>query len=332
MDQTPQEIKALIIRFLQRETTEAEIAVLQAWIREDDVHRQYFDEINVTYQTTVTLGRFNPEKIDAAWKSLDQRIQEDKRSNDPSFVSPFLRRTFLKVAATISLIALVSYVLHVFWNQTSLSRGAVVYHSKNLATRVDLPDGSKVWLNTNSSLEYDNGFGIVHRKVVLTGEAFFDVEKSQQDFIVSTKTISIYVKGTRFNVQAYDDSDVRTTLEEGKVELKVKGGQELYSMKPGDQITVNTDLKKVVKDKVDPSDYSAWKEERLVFDNVPLSDIVLKLESRYKVNIVIDTALAQRERLTMTIEHETIDEVMELIRLSSQVKYKKEKSQIVIYE
>jgi ferric-dicitrate binding protein FerR (iron transport regulator) len=331
MDQTPQEIKALIIRFLQRETTEAEIAVLQAWIREDDVHRQYFDEINVTYQTTVTLGRFNPEKIDAAWKSLDQRIREDKKSNQ-RFLSPILRRTFLKVAATISLVALVSYVFHTYWTQKSLSRGAVVYHSKNLSTRVDLPDGSKVWLNTNSSLEYDNGFGIVHRKVVLTGEAFFDVEKSQQDFIVSTKTISIYVKGTRFNVQAYDDSDVRTTLEEGKVELKVKGGQELYAMKPGDQITVNTELKKVVKDKVDPSDYSAWKEERLIFDNVPLSEIVLKLENRYKVNIVIDTALAQRERLTMTIEHETIDEVMELIRLSSQIKYKKEKSQIVIYE
>lgn len=332
MDQTPQEIKALIIKFLQRETNDEEIATLQAWLREDERHRNYFDEINDTFQTSVTLGRFNPEKIDVAWKSLNHRIHEDNDAKH-RFLARDTRHTFFKVAAAIALLLVASYVIRQFWTTSTRNRGAMVYNSKSLTTRVDLPDGSTVWLNINSALEYDADFGVTHRRVVLRGEAFFDVEKSKNDFIVSTKTISIYVKGTKFNVRAYaDDPNVKTTLEEGKVELKVEGAAELYYMKPGDQITVNSDLKKVVVDKVDPSDFSAWKEERLVFDNVQLSEIVLKLENRYTIDIVIDPSLAQRERLTMTIEHESIDEVMELIRLSSQIKYKKEKNQILIYE
>ncbi|MBL0744114.1 FecR family protein [Chryseolinea lacunae] len=333
MDQTPQEIKALIIKFLQRETNDEEIAALQAWLREDELHRNYFDEINETFQASVTLGRFNPEKIDAAWKTLDHRIHEEDDAKQRFLSPPSPRHTLFKVAAAITLLLVTSYVIRQFWTTTTRNRGAMVYNSKSLTTRVDLPDGSTVWLNTNSALEYDADFGVTHRKVVLRGEAFFDVEKSSKDFIVSTKTISIYVKGTKFNVRAYaDDPDVKTTLEEGKVELKVEGAAELYYMKPGDQITVNADLKKVVVDKVDPTDYSAWKEERLIFDNVPLSEIVMKLENRYTIDIVIDPSLAQREHLTMTIEHESIDEVMELIRLSSQIKYRKEKNQIIIYE
>jgi ferric-dicitrate binding protein FerR (iron transport regulator) len=200
-------------------------------------------------------------------------------------------------------------------------------------TRVVLPDNSVVWLNTNSTLEYAADFGTATREVSLKGEAFFDVKKDSKSFIVKTDNISIYVKGTRFNVRAYaNEADIKTTLEEGKVELQVKGDKDIFTMRPGDQITFNSNLKKITRNTVDPTDYSSWKEERLVFDDTPLRDIILKLENRYNVDIEVDSALAEKERLTMTIEQETIDEVLEFIQLSSGLKYKKDKNQISIYE
>jgi ferric-dicitrate binding protein FerR (iron transport regulator) len=150
--------------------------------------------------------------------------------------------------------------------------------------------------------------------------------------LVKTDQISIRVKGTKFNVRAYEGEDANTTLEEGKVELTVSGQDQTYSMRPGDQITVAKKEQKITFQKVNPANFSAWKEDTLVFDNTPLSQIILKLENRYKVKIVIDQALAERERLTMTISQESIDEILEMIQLSSRLNYRKEKNHIVIYE
>ena len=103
-------------------------------------------------------------------------------------------------------------------------------------------------------------------------------------------------------------------------------------MKPGDQIMFNAESKNVVLKKVNPALFSAWKEDYLHFENTLLSDIVLKLENRYKVNITIDDALAHKEWITMTIENESIEEVLELIKLSSSLQYTIKDNQITIYE
>jgi len=103
-------------------------------------------------------------------------------------------------------------------------------------------------------------------------------------------------------------------------------------MQPGDQIIFNAQSKKVVLKKVNPSHYTAWKEDYVHFENNSLDDIVLRLENRYKVNITIDAALAQKESITMTIENESIEEVLELIKLSSSLQYTIKDKQITIYE
>ena len=208
-----------------------------------------------------------------------------------------------------------------------------VRNAEGTNTRIVLPDNSVVWLNTNSSLEYPPAFGNTAREVTLKGEAFFDIEKGSKPFIVKTGNVQVHVKGTRFNVQAYKEEDsVKTTLEEGRVELHIKGKDSFYVMNPGDQITLNTKVNDVVLRKVNPSNFSAWKEERLVFENTRLADIAARIENRYKVKISIAPSIGYRERLTMTIEHETLDEVLEMIRLSSRLKIKKDNNEITFYE
>jgi transmembrane sensor len=328
-------IKDLILRFLNKEASDDEISELLYWLKLDEKNRQYFDEVNETFQTNTVLGNFTPEKVDSSWQQVAKRIEEDNEIKLARTTISTRYYNFLRVAASISIVFIASFVLWRYYYQQSegvLSK-AIVHNSLGRNTQILLPDSTLVWLNTNSTLQYNSNFGESTREVTLHGEAFFDVRKKKgQNFIVKTDQLSIRVKGTKFNVRAYEGEDANTTLEEGKVELTISGQDQTYSMRPGDQITVANKEQKIIFQKVNPSNFSAWKEDTLVFDNTPLSQIIVKLENRYKVKIIIDQVLAERERLTMTISQETIDEILEMIQLSSRLSYRKEKNHILIYE
>jgi transmembrane sensor len=328
-------VKNLIIRFLEGIATEVETDELRAWLEKSEHNRKYFDEINQTFQTSFALSHIDQLKTDQGWNKLRDRIELDRLSNEREEAS---LKTWhfspLRIAAAVGFILLCSYAIVTFNIKHSIVKSAnVISKAEGKNTYFLLPDSSEVWLNKNSTLEYPSSFEGSSRMVVLKGEAFFDVKKNGKPFIVLTENVQVYVKGTRFNVQAYNHEEAtETTLEEGKVELHLNGNDKSYEMKPGDQIILNKSLNQVTLEKVDPANFTAWKEERLVFDNTPLNEIVTKLENRYRVIISIQGVIANRERLTMTIENESLEEVLESVRLSSQLKVRAEGNRYIIYQ
>jgi ferric-dicitrate binding protein FerR (iron transport regulator) len=329
---TPEDItiKEIILRFLEGIAVEEEIVILRKWLRENEAHRKYFDEINNTYQASVALNRFNHPMVDEGWAKIESVIK-----NKP--VRQLIRRgtthLILKIAASICVFAVVGVLLFKSQRFDINNGGTIVRNSHQNNTRIVLPDGSTVWLNASSTIEYTPDFGDASRTVLLKGEAFFDVKKDSKPFIVKTEDMQIRVKGTRFNVEAYKkEGTIKTTLEEGKVELHVERSNEFFTMDPGDQIILNTNSNHVTVQKVNPTNFSAWKEEKLIFDNTPLLEIAAKLENRYKVKITIKSTKAKRELLSMTIEQEDIEDVLEMIRLSSKLRIKKERNEIILYE
>jgi len=328
----PEFAKKLIDRFLKGVATEEEVSQLSAWLKENERHRQYFDEINEAYQTTIMFS----SKTGDAWKKLQERIEMPLVSDTTERASQRTRLfSPLRIAAGIGIVAISSYLAITFGlvGTHTAERTTVVAKANRKNTYLLLPDGTKVWLNTNSTLEYPPSFKDDSRLVVLKGEAFFDVQKNGKPFIVKTENMQVLVKGTRFNVQAYkNEAAVKTTLEEGSVELRVSRDNSLYEMKPGDQITLDKHLNHVTMKKVDPSLFTAWKEERLVFDNTPLSSIVAKLENRYRADITMKGAPVMNERFSMTIENESLEEVLEFIRLSSHLQVMKDGNRFIIYQ
>ncbi|MEO5976911.1 MAG: FecR domain-containing protein [Chryseolinea sp.] len=329
------EIEEIITRFLEGESSDHDIDILHNWLHESVENRRYFDEINLAFQASITLNRFNQQRIDDGWRQLQGRILKGQgKSLQPLSVSNSICRNTYLIAASVTItLAVISYLLISSFDSIHTNQRTIISSSKASNTHIILPDSSDVWLNVNSTLEYTNEFGRDSRVVILKGEAYFDIKKNQaKPFIVQTEDMDVRVKGTRFNVEAgVNGKTTRTTLEEGKVDLYVRRNNQSYVMKPGDQITIETDRSEVMHKKVNPSYFTAWKENILVFDNASLEEIIGKLENRYRVSISADKSLLS-ERFTLTIEQESFDEVLVLIELSSSLKSKKKNGQIILYE
>ncbi len=326
-------IDELISGFLRRDLSEPELQEFEQWLGEHPENRGHFKDVYEDYQRSHILNLFTPEKMDRTWELFSQKIREEKVIRMPKRKSAGLY-PYWRVAASIMLLLVFSFVLvRITETQPGYTEHIVVNNAKNRNTFVLLPDSSSVWLNANSTIEYDRDFGTKHRNITLRGEAFFDVRRKQDhDFVLNTDQLKVHVTGTRFNVRAYKGEEARTTLEEGKVELSLTRSKKSYSMVAGDQIVVSKELDTVTIRKVNPTHFTAWKEEQLVFDNTPLAEIVIKLENRYKVEISVDMEIGKRERFTMTVSDQSIEEVLEMIQLSSNLKWEKRNRKITIYE
>ncbi|HNR27983.1 MAG TPA: FecR domain-containing protein [Bacteroidales bacterium] len=157
-----------------------------------------------------------------------------------------------------------------------------------------LSDGTVVWLNAQSVLRYPNKFTGNERRVELTGEAFFEVAENQEmPFIVTTGQYDIRVLGTKFNVFAYKDHNVKTSLVEGSLEV-VNPEQEAppVRIRPYESIVWEQDgwQRSVFED----SEFLLWRDGIYVFNDVPFIEIVNKLELYYNTNIIVNNeTLAQ---------------------------------------
>ena len=162
-----------------------------------------------------------------------------------------------------------------------------------------LADGSKVHLNSCSSLKYPVHFLGNTREVSLSGEAFFEVSKGSKPFIVKTSDVEIQVHGTSFNVTNYDsEEDLVTALASGKVTVcDVKHGQE-YDMSPGVALTYVKSNSCVKSEKVDINEYTCWTDGVLKFNDMRIEDIMLKLKRWYGYDVTYEDESIKNRRLS----------------------------------
>ncbi|MBT1706082.1 FecR family protein [Chryseosolibacter indicus] len=167
--------------------------------------------------------------------------------------------------------------------------------------KITLSDGTKVWLNSETQLKFPVKFAAKERTVELTGEAYFEVaHMSEKPFIVNTlQQGEVKVYGTQFNINAYaDNAQVYVTLNEGKVSVRKIGDSELM-LKPDEQAVLG---EKVSVVKVDASQYSAWKDGLLVFDNVSFHQISQLLARWYDVEFEFESEAIKNYRFTADIK------------------------------
>lgn len=198
--------------------------------------------------------------------------------------------------------------------------------------QVMLADGTKVWLNSASRLIYPQSFMGKERRVVLSGEAFFDVaHDAERPFIVETSRMNVKVLGTRFNVNDYDDNEeVSTTLVNGSVEI-VSGGQEVFRLVPGEQAYGKEN--NLEKREVNVRLYTSWIDGKFLFNNTELEEIAKQISRWYDVEIFFSSENVKKVRFTGAIvKFKPLDDLVRMIESTSQVRFSVKGKTIVISE
>jgi ferric-dicitrate binding protein FerR (iron transport regulator) len=234
-----------------------------------------------------------------------------------------------KVAA-ILFIPLLAYLWVIKGSDTSsLARDAYseIYSPLGTRTIFYLPDGSSGWLNGGSYLKFPTEFRGKSRKVILRGEAYFDVlTNPRKPFIVKGEHTDVIAYGTSFNVQNYpEDPEIRITLVSGNIGiLKRNDGRvvNLANLKP-DQMYVyypGTGLNRVETVKVNK--VTAWKEGKLAFRDESFTEVVRKINRWYNVEVKIMDETLKTYSYQATFIDETLDEVLKLLQRTAPIEFK----------
>jgi ferric-dicitrate binding protein FerR (iron transport regulator) len=216
----------------------------------------------------------------------------------------------------------------VTWHTLTVPRGIRM-------VQVMLADGTRVWLNTASSLKYPTAFSGNERKVELTGEAYFEVShNAARPFFVSAKTITVNVLGTAFNVSAYDDDEqTDIVLVKGSVALTAKGsaGTITKQLIPGNMASFSAGTNNIAVAAVNTDEYVSWKNGYLIFRQTPLDRIVKRVSRYYDAHINTNDLARSDETFSGRLDlQNSIEEVMELICLGTPYIYLSKEQKLVL--
>lgn len=310
--------KKLILRFWRKENSVEDNKMLNRLLDNPNV----FDEL------------FQAEWQESS-NTIDERIeskmfrhilsQTNKKKKNIHFT--------LSIAATvITLIALGGWLTYgSLFSSVNAQNNFVVCVEKGQKANIILPDGTKVYLNSNTELIYNLDTHAQERNISLKGEAYFDVAKDhQRPFIVNTSSMRIKALGTVFNVRAYEeDCEMETALIEGAVEVDTKDNKRILT--PNQKLICNRHTHQIeLKEFEDIDNLIAWKNDAFYFADDSFEDIARMLNRQYNVNIVFQDEELKQMSFSGTVSNTSLESILQLFTLTSPLAYHMEDTTVVL--
>ena len=256
----------------------------------------------------------DPASGQEALTRLLNRLEENTSAHSqPPIVKTFRFWRTWQFAASIAIFMLVSgFAYFQFFDHTEIV--LTTTYGQQLETQ--LPDGSQVTLNANSSLKYHTR---EPRKVWLEGEAFFEIKKMPEtnaDFQVLTQDLTVNVLGTSFNVNTRNDQ-TKVFLEEGKVKLQVDNpATDVIEMDPGDLIAYSRKQNKLKENRKNASalENASWKEGTLIFNDTPLPEALYKIEEIYGIQFLLQSEELKEEVISGGVPIKDLNVTLQTLR------------------
>ncbi len=341
--------KELLLKYIKGEATKHEEIEIYDWIGKSPNNERYFVTLNNLWiSQNLSQEKANESEVEEIILLTTKRGNLFKR----------YAKYFSYAAAAVVVLSL-TLNLFLLDNNNKLNRKLSdtspvrlselsreykheIYTEKGVKAKITLPDGSAVWLNSDSRITYPDRFESDIREVEFSGEAYFDVvSDSLRPLIIKTnKDFKIEVLGTQFNVRSYDnDNEAQTTLYTGSLNVVSKG----VSDKPGTAKEIVTKLKPsescIIREKqtpihLKPADANkqyAWKEGKIIFDSTPLSEVIKMLERWHGTEFVVKDPSIYRFDITAKFRSESIVQIMEMIKYCSLVDYTVDSNKVVLY-
>ena len=314
-------IEEILPRYCSGEATVEECRMVEEWIGQSDENYRIFKQMYTIDQVMGTVQMESKVDMEKALASVSRKM-----SKAPSHITWF---TWVQRAAAILFIPLlIAFAIQNFTpSPTEVAQMIEVKTNPGMTTTVDLPDGTKVYLNSESSLTYPSFFSKDKRDVKLTGEAFFEVQKDPEHrFIVSgPHHTQIEVLGTSFNVEAFErDSFISTTLVEGKVRFAYQKNRQptTVDMKPGQKLMYDTTSSQVKLIQTSGETETAWKDGKIIFQATPLPVALRMLEKRFNVTFVLSNNRLRGEAFNGSFTNQRLERILEIFKISSNIKWR----------
>ena len=284
------------------------------WMAEQDRNPEVDELLEELWNTNEATA--SPENIRKGVERLRVRIRMNQYNR--------FKRQALQYAGAVA--AAVLLFVGGFFTATHTADSAeriTLVTAKGHMGEFTLPDGTRVWLNEESRLGYEADFSGKIREVELSGEAFFEVRKdSLRPFRVGMNGLEIEVLGTSFDAIGYaDDPAQRIILKSGSVRISGPQLTKPVRLRPDQKFTMDNLRGDCSVEQVDARNYCQWFEPHLTFYDTPLADIIVNLERKYHVEIILSSYVPTDKRLSLVVQHEPLEDIMEVISKLIPIRY-----------
>ncbi|MBN2820026.1 MAG: FecR domain-containing protein [Bacteroidales bacterium] len=311
----------LITKILSESASEDEKRIFDNWLQENPDNKKEFDSIRVLWI-----------KLNSQYKS----INFDKEKAKTRIIErEFIRQSTIKLHRTYRLIAYAASIAVLIVGLTFLinkqeTNKYISYYAGNEVKKVVLSDNSQIWLNKNARLNAPKQFKRNQRKVILSGEAFFEVTPNKESpFKVQTNKLRVKVLGTSFNILNDKDMNTSVSVETGLV--SVSNSQNPFKkelLAPGFTAIYNYSENSLTKKVTSNLNFMAWKTKKLVFFETPIQQVCKDLSKYYGTEIgtsIADTNL----KLSGSFYNEKLPDIIETIELTLDIKSEIQNEQII---
>jgi ferric-dicitrate binding protein FerR (iron transport regulator) len=311
----------LIAKYLATQSTPQEDVELLAWRNALPENEKLFAELSTEWElANKDLSEKNiiPDR-EKVWNKIQQRIRPLVITYPKAFVI-----RVASIAATIALVLGLS-VSYLFIDKISEipTLTSTFIAPVGQKSQLVLTDGTKVWLNSGSTLSYTNKFGEKDRAVRLKGEAFFDVTKNKDlKFIVNAGKVNVVVHGTAFNVKSYPaDENIAVSLLRGKVDVvSSENSKSIALLAPGQRVVVGKQKLTSKIEKCDADIDGIWRLEKLKFEGATIAEIAEKLGKWYGLNIEVKNA-DKFQKYWFTVKSESVQDILKSMNGLHPIKY-----------
>lgn len=351
-------IDSLITSYLSGNASPDEVSRLNSWASESDENKKYFRAFCDIWHLSAGINQVTSEDDYSFDKIVNKKPESIAEGEER--VRRIKSLSIFKYAASILILITAGYFVGRLTSASNVATPddnslAVIYAPMGSKAVSILPDGTQVWLNAGSRIEYNTqNYNQSIRKVALVGEAYFKVKTNpEKPFVVNAKGINVKATGTEFNVKAYpEESQVVTTLVEGKVKIEGQDQSKrrfTLEMKPKQIVTlaapvtsqdiiekresiqareiVKPSEKKLVSENpvivsdVNLDKYTSWKEREWVLEGEDIGNLVVMLERKFNVKISVESAELNKYKFTGTFRNETLEQVLSVLKIATPMKY-----------
>lgn len=339
----PRQVK----RYVSGEYSPEDEKFVREWLEEDPDRKEELEELQNLWEISGTVLKLGNKKL--AWNHVKDQIKKEKKtvtSQSKSFSKRIYRSNpsplsmFLRVAAILLVVAGAYgfYLYSISSNPLYQTKEEVVYNTivskDDERVVIHIKDGTKVTLNSSSQIQYRDDYGISSRDIYLQGEAYFEVNHNHSaPFLVHARDAIIEDIGTKFNVNTTKENEgTEVVVSEGKVRVSPQGHDSKRDstfdrstssviLSEGQKVNVKNNPDNLIVEKADLYRALAWLQDRLIFDDEPLRQVIEQLENHYGISVEVADSSLFNKYITGSFEDESVENVAKVLAVSMDARY-----------